>query len=278
MAQWFVIKELAQGVYAIEEPGHVQSYLVNGETCSALIDTGAGLSNIRKAVQSLLREDVIALNTHWHFDHIGGNTLFNGAGISEKEKHLVEIDLPNSALMELYITPCLEEGIPLPSGFVPGEYRIRGSKPAFLINDGDQYDLGGRAVRAISTPGHTRGSMSFFDDLTGSLFCGDLLYQGPLYAHFEDSDLKDYHRSLKMLIESDLPFNALFPGHNAYPLQPQFIQNVCEGFEKILEGKISAAINNDWGEPSQGYAFDDFGVLTKMPGAPGIRLFDFEDK
>ena len=104
MSRWFQIKEVAQDVYVIEEPGHVQSYLINGRTHSALVDTGAGLCDIRKAIQTLLLERVIVLNTHWHFDHIGGNTLFDDVGISEKEKHLVEMDLPNSVLMDLYMT------------------------------------------------------------------------------------------------------------------------------------------------------------------------------
>ncbi|MBW1943233.1 MAG: MBL fold metallo-hydrolase [Deltaproteobacteria bacterium] len=77
MSQWFQIKEVAQDVYVIEEPGHVQSYLINGRTHSVLLDTGAGLSDIRNAIQVLLREKVLVLNTHWHFDHIGGNTLFD---------------------------------------------------------------------------------------------------------------------------------------------------------------------------------------------------------
>ena len=276
MSQWFQIKEVAQDVYAIEEPGHVQSYLINGTTVSALIDTGAGLSNIREAIQSLLRENVIALNTHWHFDHIGGNTLFDDVGISGKEKYLVAMDLPNSALIDLYIRPCLEEGMPLPSDFVPEEYGIKGSKPTFLIQDGDQFDLGGRTIQAISTPGHTHGSMSFFDDFTGCLFCGDLLYQGTLYAHFEDSDFNDYHRSLQMLLDSNRSFKTLLPGHNTYPLEPGFIHKVFEGFEKILAGGIAAEINEDWGEPSRAYGFGDFGVLTKMPGTRGIRLFDLD--
>ncbi|MFC1580908.1 MBL fold metallo-hydrolase [Thermodesulfobacteriota bacterium] len=275
MTQWFQIKEVAQDVYIIEEPGHVQSYLINGRTHSALVDTGAGLSNIREAIQILMRGKVIVLNTHWHFDHIGGNTLFDDVGISEKEKHLVEMDLANRFLMDLYIRPCLEEGIPLPSDFVPEEYGIKGSKPTLLIRDGDQFDIGGRTIQAISTPGHTHGSMSFFDNLTGSLFCGDLLYQGTLYAHFDDSDLNTYHQSLKKLLDSNHSFKTLLPGHNTYPLGPEFINQVHQGFGKILDGDIPAEINEDWGEPSRSHVFDDFAVLSKVPGARGVRLFDF---
>jgi len=272
--QWFQIKEVAPGVYAIEESGHVQSYLVNGETCSALIDTGAGLSNIREAVQPLLRHRVMVLNTHWHFDHIGGNVLFKEIGISEIEKHLMAMDLPNHLLMGLYIRPCLEQGIPLPAGFVPEKYGITGTEPTFLIQDGDHFDLGGRTIRAIFTPGHTRGSMSFFDDLTGSLFCGDLLYQGTLYAHFEDSDLKDYQRSLKKLLDMPVQPGAVFGGHNAYPLKAEFILQVHRGLEMIEAGERASEVNNDWGEPAQAYHFEEFDLLTKMPGSPGVRLFD----
>lgn len=275
MFDWFQIREVAQDVYAIEESGHVQSYLINGLTCSALVDTGAGLSDIRRAIQGLRKDRVIVLNTHWHFDHIGGNVLFEETGICEIERHLIAKDLPNRALMDLYIRPCLEEGIPFPPDFVPGQYMIKGSKPAFLINDGDTYDLGGRTIRAIFTPGHTRGSMSFFDDLTAGLFCGDLLYQGTLYAHFEDSDFEDYHRSLKRLLTRPVPPQALFPGHNAYPLGPEFINQVQNGFETIEASEKSPEINEDWGEPAQIFHFEEFDLLTKMPGSRGVRLFDF---
>ena len=54
------------------------------------------------------------------------------------------------------------------------------------------------------------------------------------------------------------------------------VEDHREGFEKILGGEIPAEITEDWGDPSRGYGFDDFDVLTKMPGARGIRLFDYE--
>jgi glyoxylase-like metal-dependent hydrolase (beta-lactamase superfamily II) len=76
MSDWFRITEVEEGIFAIEELGHVQSYLVNGATHSALLDIGMGFRNIRDAVGPLLRENVVVLNTHWHYDHVGGNVLF----------------------------------------------------------------------------------------------------------------------------------------------------------------------------------------------------------
>ena len=77
--KWFQIAEVDEGIYAVVEPEHVQSYLVKGSNRSALIDTGMGFCNIRSAVSTLTDTDITVLNTHWHYDHIGGNRLFHRA-------------------------------------------------------------------------------------------------------------------------------------------------------------------------------------------------------
>jgi glyoxylase-like metal-dependent hydrolase (beta-lactamase superfamily II) len=67
------IHEVADRIFAIEEPGHVQSYLVTGERRSALIDTGLGLAPLRPVLQDRARPEIVVLSTHWHFDHVMGN-------------------------------------------------------------------------------------------------------------------------------------------------------------------------------------------------------------
>ena len=70
-SDWFKIKEVENDIFIVEEPGYVQSYLVNGTTHSALLDTGMGIQNISAAIKPLVRESVSVFNTHWHFDHTG---------------------------------------------------------------------------------------------------------------------------------------------------------------------------------------------------------------
>ena len=82
---WFRIQEMAPGIFLIQEPGHVQSYLVRGEERSALIDTGMGFCDIREATGPLASNPILVLNTHWHFDHIGGNVLFTQIAVSTLE-------------------------------------------------------------------------------------------------------------------------------------------------------------------------------------------------
>ena len=152
MSDWFQIREVKEDIFCIEEPGHVQSYLINGDSHSALIDTGMGFCDIRSAIEPLLREQIIVLNTHWHFDHIGGNPLFEKIGIARNEGHLIAHNIPNAVLIDLYVNPCLLDGVPLPARFNPAAYAIQGSKPSFFIDEGDFFDLGGRTLEAIATP------------------------------------------------------------------------------------------------------------------------------
>lgn len=274
-SDWFRVAEIAHGVFVIEERYHVQSYLVNGSARSALIDTGMGFRDIRDAIQPLLREEVIVLNTHWHFDHVGGNVLFDQRGISSIERPLVEKGWGNSTLMDLHIESCLSQGIPLPSGFVPEEYEIPGTNPTFEIKDGDRFELGERVLQAISTPGHTRGSVSFLDSSTRSLFCGDWIDKGTLFAHFEDSDLDEYVGSLRKVAAREKEFDVFYPGHGRYPLDKTFLAAVRDGFEEIKAGRLRPGLFDEGGNPTQFYRFDEFCVLVKAPGSRGVRLNPF---
>ena len=73
---WFATRRLEPGVHLVSEPVHVNSFLVEGSATAALIDTGLGIGNIREAAESLVSRDVFAINTHYHFDHTGGNHWF----------------------------------------------------------------------------------------------------------------------------------------------------------------------------------------------------------
>ncbi|MEI3580641.1 MAG: MBL fold metallo-hydrolase [Acutalibacteraceae bacterium] len=77
---WFEVYRIQPDLYAIYEPGHFQeviSYLITGSEKALLVDTGLGMGNIRKVVEELTSLPVIVMNTHTHFDHIGGNALFD---------------------------------------------------------------------------------------------------------------------------------------------------------------------------------------------------------
>ncbi len=53
-----------------------------------------------------------------------------------------------------------------------------GTEPDAAIADGDTFDVAGARLVALSTPGHSPGSVSFFLASEGTVFTGDTLFQG----------------------------------------------------------------------------------------------------
>ena len=89
MEDWFTIETIDSNTYAISEYKHweeTHSYLLVGEKRALLIDTGLGVSNIKKVVDSLTSLPVLVATTHVHWDHIGGHGLFNDIAVYEAEK------------------------------------------------------------------------------------------------------------------------------------------------------------------------------------------------
>jgi hypothetical protein len=77
---WFEVYNVEPGVFAIYEPFQWQeviSYLITGADRALLFDTGNGMGDIKAIVEQLTDKPITVLNSHTHFDHIGGNYQFD---------------------------------------------------------------------------------------------------------------------------------------------------------------------------------------------------------
>ena len=77
---WFQVYNVSEGVYSITEPYQFQetiSHLIVGEDSAVLCDTGIGLLPIRPVVERITSLPVSVLNSHTHYDHVGGNAEFS---------------------------------------------------------------------------------------------------------------------------------------------------------------------------------------------------------
>ena len=269
---WFVVRAMDEGIVMIQEPGHVQSFLVLGQDRAALIDTGMGVADIRAAVEVVTDLPVQVLNTHWHFDHIGGNARFSRIGAASREASLVSTPLSNALLTRLYLAPCLADGVSFPEAFDPRSYEIKSPAPTLTLAGGDSIDLGNRQLAVMETPGHTRGSLSFLDSRTASLFSGDLVYNGTLYAHFTDSDVRAYEESLERLCDIQDRISGIYACHNEPFLPPEFLKSCLEAVTAAARGRTRSERVTDWGLPVLRHEFCSLAVLTPDRDSRGIDI------
>lgn len=71
--EWFEVYEVAANLFVFYEPRHCEeaiSNLVIGQDKAALIETGCGIGNLRKAVEEVTDKPVMVINTHTHADPI----------------------------------------------------------------------------------------------------------------------------------------------------------------------------------------------------------------
>jgi glyoxylase-like metal-dependent hydrolase (beta-lactamase superfamily II) len=286
---WFATRELPHGVFLVAEPGHVNSFLVVGEERSALVDSGLGIASIRAAVAALTDRPVVVVNTHHHFDHVGGNAEFGETAIHElgagplaepvPAAHLDEYmafvrDLTANVaayreLDERFFSFLSDETTPrpLPDGFDPAAWAIEPPPPGRLLREGDEIDLGGRSLRVVHTPGHTPDSICLLDEREGILFGGDTINTGPIYAHMTDSSLEAFTASTARLAEIAGAVRVVYVAHfSRYAADARFLVEVADGFLAICSGDAEWRDAADFaGDPVREARFTTFSVFLPAP-------------
>ncbi|MDO4323058.1 MAG: MBL fold metallo-hydrolase [Lachnospiraceae bacterium] len=158
MESWFTVEEIDRETFAISEYRHWEEthcYLICGKKCAILVDTGLGISNIRKIVDSLTELPVMVVTTHIHWDHIGGHKYFDNIAVHEAEKDWLSVRFPiplQAVKKNLTKPPC-----DFPADFDIDAYQIFQGIPQGILHDGDSLNLGGREIQVIHTPGHYPG-------------------------------------------------------------------------------------------------------------------------
>ena len=247
------IIEIAPGTWRIEEwigMAGVYSYLLAGETKAALIYCGFVLIPLREIVEGLTDKPVTLLLTHGHYDHVGATDSFAGAAYMDPAD--AETYRGNAALMG---PGGAGAALPLPE--TPAE----ALRP---LADGDRFDLGGRTLRVVSAPGHTRGCVCFLEEGTGRMYTGDTACRGDVLMMFPTSTpLEDYAATLRRLIalRDAGEIAATWPSHHQTPVGPDIFDEFLEATEGILSGEMKGEVQRQFGTPSRRLAWKSIGVV-----------------
>lgn len=205
------------GGFDLTDPFDCHAYLLDGGEGAALIDTGIGrdveglLAHVERAGIDRQRIRHVLI-THAHPDHGGG-----AAAVSRVLGSARVLAHPDAAR---WIREGDEEAMSVERGkraeFYPPDYRFERCPDVESLHDGEIVMVGRVAVRAIDTPGHSRGHLCFACEIGGRavLFCGDLIFYGGLISLENNWDcrLDEYASSLEKLGHERV--DALLPGHH----------------------------------------------------------------
>lgn len=229
MESWFTVERIDDATYAISEYVHYEhthSYLLLGAQSALLIDTGLGVCDISRVVSTLTNLPVFAVATHAHWDHIGGHRHFPNFAVHEAERSWLEgeFPLPFSAVKaQLLKEPCA-----FPNEFNAENYRLFSGTPHRVLKDLDVFDLGGRVVKVLHTPGHSPGHMCFYEPERGYLYTGDLIYLGCLDAYYPTTDPAAFARSAARVAK--LSVLRILPAHHALNVPLDLLERVDAAF------------------------------------------------
>ena len=257
---WFEVYRIRPGVFAIYEPHQFEeviSYLIVGENKALLFDTGIGVGNIRDLVSHLTKLPVAVLNSHTHYDHVGGNADFAEVlGVdSEFTRKNASGDVNHYGVADA-LSPDRLCG-PLPKGVTRDAYRIRPWTISRFVHDGETLDLGQRKLEVLFTPGHTPDSLMLLDRAHKLLFTGDMFYSGPIYLYVPETSASDYAKSIAKVAQFVSELDLLLPSHNVPVAQPIQLVRLQDAFRDIEAGRVT-------GVPTEGlleYRFEAFSLL-----------------
>lgn len=154
-------------------------YPLFGKKQALLLDTGAGNVSVRPTVDRLMEQwrrahggkavSLVVAHSHAHEDHNAGDAEFAGR--------------PNTRVVGKSAAE-----VAAFFGLTPWPERT------------SVFDLGGRELDVIATPGHENAHIMLFDRRTGILLSGDALYPGRLY--YKRADLPIYRASVRRVINA----------------------------------------------------------------------------
>ncbi len=264
-SDWFEVYEVGPGVLAIHEPGQfeeVNSYLIIGAERALLFDSGLGIGNIRRVVDELTELPVVLLNSHSHYDHIGGNHLFTTIygpddPYTAERSAGVEHERVKGMVAPAWIWK------PLPPGFDADAYRIEPYEITEFVGEGSVIDLGGRRLEVLMTPGHAPDALCLLLREERLLFTGDTFYPAPLYTHIPGGSFDDYVASAERLAALEPLVDYLFPGHNVGRVASSYLGAMAAAFDTISAGR-GEYVETDG---NRQYAFDGFSIIVAPPSA-----------
>lgn len=176
-------------------------YLIEGDSSALLIDAGTRIPDLKKIVEGIVKKPVTLVLSHGHGDHIGAMNQWDEVWMNAADETILRSDA------------------------------YKGKKR--YLTDGQVFNLGGRTIEVVFTPGHTAGSTTFIDKDRHYGFSSDAFGSGNLLVFTDlSTEIATCQRIVRFIKKYDIRY--FYPGHYwgdnlETPQRVEDVATICEG-------------------------------------------------
>ena len=153
----------------VVNPFSENTYIVHDETAAVVIDPGFYGAHERAAALEYIREHDLTVErlllTHGHIDHIIDCAYWADAYDMGFAMHAADLQLVEGAPQQALLFGVEMHTPPIPTTF---------------LEDGDTIEVGSSSWKVMLAPGHSPGSVCFYDEANGFVIAGDVLFMGSI--------------------------------------------------------------------------------------------------
>lgn len=174
-------------------------FVYDPDTGGFIVDPGGDAQRILHMIEQAGAALKAILLTHGHSDHLGATAEIaraTGARVYGSQEAQAALAAPDEHLI------------------FPGMPTFEAGRVDHVVAADEDIDIDGMTVRAIMTPGHTPGSITWHAE--PGLFCGDLLFRGSVgRTDLLGGSFEELAASVRKLMLQYPPDTEVYPGHGS---------------------------------------------------------------
>lgn len=185
-------------------PFQENTYVLWDETKECIVlDPGNSTASENKKLSDFISQNNLNVKrlilTHGHIDHINGNKY-----VFDTYSLLPEVHKDDVYFIEKHLSSAEMYGLTV----------VQSPMPKAFINEGDEIKFGNSTLKTLHTPGHSPGSLSFYNKEDKFIIGGDVLFYGSIGR--SDLPMGNHDTLIKSIKEKLMPLGddmKVYSGH-----------------------------------------------------------------